>query len=120
MSYDASNVFARILRGELPARKVHEDDHVLAFHDIAPKAPVHVLVIPKRPYVSLDDFAHEAGAEEVGRFFKAVGEIARGLGLADNGYRVILNIGGHGGQEVPHIHAHILGGRAIGPMVLTR
>lgn len=120
MAYDTNNVFARILRGELPAKKVHEDEHVLAFHDIAPKAPVHVLVIPKKPYVSMDDFTREAGPEEVGRFFKAVGEIARKLGVDRDGYRVILNTGGHGGQEVPHIHAHILAGRPIGPMVMTR
>ena len=120
MAYDSSNVFARILRGELPAKKVYEDAAVLAFNDITPKAPVHVLVIPKQPYVSMDDFARDAGAEEVGRFFKTVGEIARKLGLADKGYRLILNVGGHGGQEVPHIHVHILGGRPIGPMVVTR
>lgn len=120
MAYDSSNIFARILRGELPAKKVYEDDAVLAFNDIAPKAPVHVLVIPKRPFVSMDDFARDAGPEEVGRFFKTVGEIARKLGLADKGYRLILNVGGHGGQEVPHIHVHILGGRPIGPMVVTR
>ncbi|MGD9538665.1 MAG: histidine triad nucleotide-binding protein [Alphaproteobacteria bacterium] len=120
MAYDQNNVFARILRGELPAQKVYEDDHVLAFNDIAPKAPTHVLVIPKQPYVSMDDFTRDAGAEEVGRYFKMVGEIARKLGLAENGYRLILNIGGHGGQEVPHIHVHILGGRPIGPMVVQR
>ncbi len=120
MAYDSNNIFARILRGELPAKKVYEDDTVLAFNDIAPKAPVHVLVIPKKPYVSMDDFARDAGAEEVGAFFKTVGAIARKLGLAENGYRLILNIGGHGGQEVPHIHVHILGGRPIGPMVVQR
>ncbi len=120
MRYDTTNIFARILRGELPATKVYEDDHVLAFNDIAPKAPVHVLVIPKQPFVSMDDFSRIAGPEEVGRFFKTVGEIARQLGLAPNGYRLILNIGGHGGQEVPHIHVHILGGRPIGPMVMVR
>lgn len=120
MAYDVNNVFARILRGELPTTKVYEDDDVLAFNDIAPKTPVHVLVIPKQPYVSMDDFARIAGPEEVGRFFKAVGEIARQLGLAANGYRLILNIGGHGGQEVPHLHVHILGGRPIGPMVAPR
>ena len=120
MAYDSNNIFAKILRGEIPAKKVYEDDHVFAFHDIAPKAPTHVLVIPKRAYVSMDDFTREAGAEEVGRYFKTVGEIARKLGLAKEGYRLILNIGGHGGQEVPHIHVHILGGRPIGPMVVQR
>jgi diadenosine tetraphosphate (Ap4A) HIT family hydrolase len=120
MAYDRNNVFAKILRGEIPANKVYEDDEVLAFKDIAPKAPVHVLVIPKAPYVSLDDFATDASALEIGGFFKKVGDVARRLGLAENGYRLIANIGSHGGQEVPHFHVHILGGHAIGPMVVER
>lgn len=118
MAYDRNNVFARILRGEIPNDTVYEDDAVLAFHDINPQAPVHVLVIPKGEYVSLDDFAARAGAEEVGRFFKAVGRIAvEELKLGASGYRVIVNCGAHGGQEVAHVHAHILGGRRLGRMV---
>lgn len=118
MAYDRNNVFAKILRSEIPNKTVYEDDRVLAFHDIAPKAPVHVIVIPKGEYVSLDDFAAKAGAEEIGRFFKTVAKIARDeLALAHSGYRVIVNCGANGGQEVPHVHAHILGGRPLGRMV---
>ena len=102
MSYDENNIFAKILRGEIPNDTVYEDDAVLAFRDIAPQAPVHVLVIPKGAYVSLDDFTQKASAEEVGRFFKAVGEIARSLGLEQDGFRTIANAGLNGGQEVPH------------------
>ena len=101
MSYDETNIFARILRGEIPNDTVYEDDAVLAFRDIAPQAPVHVLVIPKGAYVSLDDFTQNASAEEVGRFFKTVGEIACSLGLAEDGFRTIANTGADGGQEVP-------------------
>ncbi len=117
MSYDANNIFARILRGEIPNDTVYEDDAVLAFRDIAPQAPVHVLVIPKGPYRSLDDFTREAAPEEVGRFFKTVGEIAHMLGLAEEGFRTIANTGANGGQEVPHFHVHLCGGRRLGRMI---
>ncbi len=117
MAYDSDNIFAKILRGEIPNDTVYEDDEVLAFRDINPQAPVHVLVIPKGAYVSIDDFGSDAAPQAVGRFFAAVRAIARELGLAEPGYRVIANIGGDGGQEVPHFHVHILGGRPLGRMV---
>ena len=117
MAYDDSNIFARILRGEIPCTKVYEDDHVLAFRDIAPKAPVHVLVIPRGAYVSHDDFSARAGDGEIAAFTRAVGTIARDLGIAETGYRLIANTGLNGGQEVPHYHVHILGGGNVGPMV---
>ncbi|HEY5791565.1 MAG TPA: histidine triad nucleotide-binding protein [Gammaproteobacteria bacterium] len=117
MSYDPSNVFARILRGELPCHKVYEDAHALAFHDIAPQAPVHVLVIPKGPYVSQDDFSAEAPAELLAGFYRAVGLVARQLGLVAGGYRVIANTGRDAHQEVPHYHLHILAGRDLGRML---
>jgi diadenosine tetraphosphate (Ap4A) HIT family hydrolase len=104
MAYDDRNVFARILRGEIPAEKVYEDDHVLAFNDIAHLAPVHVLVIPKGPYVSLDDFAAEASDAAVAAIFRAVRHIVRELGVEESGYRVVANCGPDGGQEVPHFH----------------
>jgi len=115
--YDDTNVFARILRGEIPARKVHEDAHALAFHDINPQAPVHVLVIPKGRYVSLADFSAQASEAEIAGFWRAVGKVARDLGLEAQGYRVLTNMGPDGGQEVPHFHVHIFGGRRIGRMV---
>jgi len=115
--YDPNNIFARILRGEIPCKKVHEDAHTLAFHDIAPQAPVHVLVIPKGAYVSLADFTARAPAEEQAAFLRAVGEVARQLGLEAAGYRVLSNMGQHGGQEVPHLHVHIFGGRPLGRML---
>ncbi|MFZ6762605.1 histidine triad nucleotide-binding protein [Pseudoroseomonas sp. WGS1072] len=115
--YDNGNIFARILRGEIPAKKVHEDEHALAFHDIAPQAPVHVLVIPKGAYVSVADFSAAASPEEVAGFWRAVGLTARLLGLEDQGYRVLTNMGGDAGQEVPHFHVHIFGGRRLGPML---
>lgn len=117
MAYDDSNIFARILRGEIPCNKVYEDDHVLAFRDIAPKAPVHVLVIPKGAYVSHDDFSARASDGDIAAFTRAVGQIARDLGVAETGYRLIANTGLNGGQEVPHYHVHILGGGNVGPMV---
>lgn len=117
MAYDENNIFARILRGEIPCQKVYEDDHVLAFNDIAPKRPVHILVIPKGAYVSHDDFAANAGDEEIAAFTRAVGKIARAAGVAKSGYRLIANAGANGGQEVPHYHVHILGGADVGPMV---
>ena len=114
MAYDQSNVFARILRGELPCKRAYEDDHALAFHDINPLAPVHVLVISKRDYVSLDDFSASASAEELAGFFRAVGETARCLGLSRSGYRLVANAGYDANQEVAHFHVHILGGASLG------
>lgn len=115
--YDDQNIFAKILRGEIPCKKVYEDEHVLAFHDIAPKAPVHVLAIPKGRYVDVVDFGANASAIEIQGFFKAVAKIAQDLGLAESGFRSIANTGLNGGQEVPHFHVHLLGGRALGPML---
>ena len=117
-AYDPQNIFARILRGEIPAKVVHENEHALAFHDVRPQAPVHVLVIPKGPYVSLDHFAAEATAIEQAGFLSAVAEVCRITGVED-GFRAIANARHHGHQEVPHFHLHILGGRPLGPM-LTR
>lgn len=115
--YDDNNVFAKILRGEIPCRKVYEDDWALAFHDINPQAPVHVLVIPKGRWVSWDDFSEKAGEEEIASFVRAVGNVARQEGLVDPGYRMLANIGGHGHQEVPHLHVHLFGGRQFYAMV---
>ena len=115
--YDDSNIFARILRGEIPSKKVYEDDHVLAFHDINPLAPTHILVIPKGAYVSWDDFSRKASDEEIAAFVRAVGSIAREAGLVEDGYRLLANTGTHSGQEVPHLHVHIFAGRPLGPML---
>ena len=115
--YDPQNVFAKILRGEIPSKKVYEDEWALAFNDIAPQAPVHVLVIPKGPYVSWDDFSAQASAEEIAGFIRAVGHVARENGLVAPGYRLLANTGRHGGQEVPHLHVHLFGGRPLGPMI---
>ena len=115
--YDDSNIFARILRGEIPAKKVHEDEWSLAFHDIAPHTPVHVLVIPKGRYVSFADFSASAPAEEIAGFFRAAGKVARDLGLETPGYRLLTNMGADGGQEIPHFHIHLFGGRRLGRMV---
>ena len=117
MPYDNDNIFARILRGELPCKKVYEDNHVLAFHDINPLAPVHILVIPKGAYGDTDSFAHDAPATEQAALLRAIGVIAREQGLDKDGYRVIINQGAHGGQEVPHLHAHILGGKKLAGML---
>ena len=117
LPYDDSNIFARILRGEIPCRKVHEDDHALAFHDINPQAPFHVLVIPKGRYVSWDDFSERGSAEEIAGFVRAVGQVARKHGLVAAGYRLLANVGGHGGQEVPHLHVHLFAGAPLGPML---
>ena len=116
-AYDDSNIFARILRGELPCSKVYEDEHVLAFNDIHPLAPTHVLVIPKGAYVSWDDFSRKAADEEIAAFVRAVGRIAREAGLVEPGYRLLANVGPNSGQEVPHLHVHIFGGKALGPML---
>ena len=117
LPYDDSNIFARILRGELPCAKVYEDDHVLAFNDIHPLAPTHVLVIPKGPYVSWDDFSEKASDAEIAGLVRAVGRIGRDSGLVEPGYRVLANVGVNSGQEVPHLHLHIFGGRPLGPML---
>lgn len=115
--YDTNNIFARILRGEIPCNKVFENEYVLAFRDIAPKAPVHILVIPKGAYIDIVDFGARASSEEVQGFFKAVADIAAEQNLSTHGFRSIANTGLHGGQEVPHFHLHLLGGASIGPMV---
>jgi histidine triad (HIT) family protein len=115
--YDDSNIFARILRGEIPSTKVHEDEQVLAFNDISPLAPTHILVIPKGRYVSWDDFSEKASDQEIAGLFRAVGKIARDAGLVEQGYRVLANVGMDSGQEVPHLHLHIFGGRPLGPML---
>ena len=115
--YDDQNVFARILRGELPSKKVLENEHVLAFHDINPLAPVHVLVIPKGPYVSWDDFSEKASDAEIVALTRAVGEVARMVGADSQGYRILSNVGKRGGQEVPHLHVHVFGGQPLGPML---
>ena len=117
LPYDDGNIFARILRGELPCRKVYEDDHALAFHDINPQAPVHILVVPKGRYVSWDDFSEHADDAEIAGFVRAVGHVAREAGLAAPGYRLLANIGGHGHQEVPHLHVHLFGGRQFHAML---
>ncbi|WP_294391553.1 HIT domain-containing protein [uncultured Sphingomonas sp.] len=116
-AYDDSNIFARILRGEISAKAVYEDDFALAFHDIAPRAPVHVLVIPKGAYVSWDDFSARAGDAEIAGFIRAIGHVARVHRLVEPGYRLLANIGPDGGQEVPHLHVHLFGGRPLGPML---
>ena len=115
--YDESNVFARILRGEIPNRTVYEDEHALAFHDINPLAPTHILVIPKGAYVSWDDFSERASDLEIAGFVRAVGKVARDAGLVAPGYRLLANTGANGGQEVPHLHVHLFGGRPLGRMI---
>ena len=116
-TYDDSNIFARILRGEIPAKTVYEDDYALAFHDISPRAPVHILVIPRGPYISWDDFSANASEAEIAGFVRAVGHVARAQGLVAPGYRLLANIGADGGQEVAHLHVHLFGGRPLGPML---
>ncbi|MFZ5742963.1 MAG: histidine triad nucleotide-binding protein [Pseudomonadota bacterium] len=117
LPYDDQNIFAKILRGEIPNRTVYEDEWALAFHDINPQAPTHVLVIPKGPYVSWDDFSAKAAADEIAGYVRAVGHVARSLGLVEPGYRLLANIGQHGHQEVPHLHVHLFGGKPLGPML---
>ncbi len=115
--YDRDNIFAKILRGELPCTKVYEDEHALAFEDIHPQAPVHVLVVPKGEYVSWDDFSAKASADEIAGYMRAVGKVARELGLVESGYRMIANIGPDSGQLVPHLHVHLCGGTNLGRMI---
>ena len=117
MAYDENNIFARILRGEIPCKKVYEDEHALAFHDINPQTPTHVLVIPKGAYVSFDDFSEKAKPEEIAGFVRAAGKIARDLGLVEGGYRVLANTGRDAHQEVPHFHLHIFAGKDLGRMI---
>ncbi len=117
LPYDDQNVFAKILRGEIPSKKVYEDEFALAFHDINPQAPVHILVIPKGPYVSWDDFSAKAPEAEIAGFVRAVGKVAREQGHLDKGYRLLANIGFDAHQEVPHLHVHIFAGRPLGHML---
>ena len=116
-AYDDQNIFAKILREEIPCNKVFENEHVLAFHDINPQAPVHVLVIPKGDYVSMADFTANAPADLIAGFFRAVGQVADELGLVEPGYRILANAGANAHQEVPHLHIHIFGGKPLGPML---
>ncbi len=116
--YDDGNIFARILRGEIPAKIIHEDDYALAFYDVSPQAPVHALVIPKGRYVSAADFSACATDEDIAGFHRAVALVAKQLGLETNGYRLISNMGPHGHQQVPHYHVHILAGQALGAMLV--
>ena len=117
MSYDSSNVFAKIIRGEIPGKKVYEDDQLLAIHDIAAAAPVHVLVMPKGEYVSFDDFSTNAPPEAIAHFFKTIAAIAGKLGIDKTGYRLITNHGVDASQSVPHFHVHLIGGRALGGLL---
>ena len=117
MTYDPENVFAKILRSEIPCDRVYEDDWALAFKDIKPQAPVHILVVPKGEYVSSDDFAANASDAEIAGFFRAIGEIARLSDIVNSGYRILANHGRDGHQEVPHFHIHIFGGRDLGGMI---
>lgn len=118
LPYDNQNIFARILRGEIPNRTVYEDDFALAFHDINPQAPTHVLVIPKGAYVCWDDFSAKASDAEIAGFIRAVGKVARDLGLVAPGYRLLANAGTDSHQEVPHLHVHLFAGRPLGPMLV--
>ncbi len=117
MAYDESNIFAKILRGEIPCDKVYEDEHVLAFRDINPQTPTHVLVIPKGAYESFDDFSRDASAEEIAAFVRAAGQIARAAGAVEAGYRILANNGPDAHQEVPHFHLHIFAGKNLGRMI---
>jgi histidine triad (HIT) family protein len=117
LPYDDNNIFARILRGEIPNTTVYEDEWALAFHDISPQAPIHILVIPKGAYVSWDDFSARGSDAEIAGFVRAVGTVAHDLGLVAPGYRLLANTGLNSGQEVPHLHVHVFGGRALGPML---
>ena len=116
-AYDDNNIFARILRGEIPCKKLYEDEYALAFPDIHPQAPVHVLVIPKGKYISIADFGANASTAEIAGFYRAVAKITKDLNITETGFRSISNTGLHGGQEVPHFHLHLLGGGKLGPMV---
>ena len=121
MSYDKNNIFAKILRGEIPCKKVYENDHVLAFHDVSPQKKIHVLVIPKGEYINLDDFTSKASEKEIVGLIKGIGTVAQKIGVSEvvkgGGYRSLVNVGENGGQEVPHLHFHIFGGEKVGKMV---
>lgn len=117
MSYDTQNIFAKILRGDIPSKPVYEDEYALAFPDIAPAAPQHVLVIPKGEFVSFNDFMQKADAKMVQGFFKAVQKVASQLGLEEGGYRIISNHGADASQTVHHFHVHIMGGKALGGLL---
>ena len=121
MAYDKNNIFAKILRGEIPCKKIYEDEFVLAFHDINPQKKIHALVIPKGEYINLDDFSVKASEKEIVGLIKGIGTVAKKLGVAEvakgGGYRTLVNVGGDGGQEVPHLHFHIFGGEKVGKMV---
>lgn len=116
-AYDASNIFARILRGEIPCKKLLETEHALAFPDINPQAPTHILVIPKGAYIDFDDFSARASTVEIADYIQAIGAVARQAGVAESGYRLLSNCGMNAHQEVPHLHVHVFGGRALGPMI---
>lgn len=117
MTYDTENIFAKILREEIPCDKIYEDDYVLAFKDIHPQLKIHVLVIPKGAYISLEDFGANGTAEEITAFYRAVAQIAKEQGLLENGFRAIANTGEYGRQDVPHYHLHLLGGEPVGPFI---
>ena len=121
MAYDKNNIFAKILRGEIPCKKIYEDDYVLAFHDVNPQKKIHALIIPKGEYVNLDDFSSNANEKEIVGLIKGIGTVAKKLGISEvvngGGYRSLVNVGENGGQEVPHLHFHIFGGEKIGKMV---
>ena len=118
MNYDKNNIFAKILRGEIPCKKVYENEHVLAFHDINPQKKIHVLLIPKGEYLNLDDFNNNASEQEILEFNKAITHVSNLLGAKEKGYRALTNIGGDGGQEVPHLHFHIFAGEQLGRIVV--
>ena len=121
MEYDKNNIFAKILRGEIPCKKIYENDYVLAFHDVNPQKKIHALVVPKGEYVNLDDFSSNATEKEIVGLIKGIGEVAKKLGVSEavkgGGYRSLVNVGVNGGQEVPHVHFHIFGGEKVGKMV---
>jgi len=117
LPYDDQNIFAKILRDEIPSKRVYEDEWAIAFHDINPQAPTHILVIPRGPYVSWDDFSARAPDAEIAGFVRAVGKVAREAGLVAPGYRLLANTGLHSGQEVPHLHVHLFAGQSLGPML---
>ncbi len=117
MTYDKNNIFAKILRGEIPCKKIYEDEFVLSFHDINPQKKIHALVIPKGEYVNLDDFSSKASEKEIVGLIKGIGIVAKKLGVFEAGYRSLVNVGENGGQEVPHLHFHIFGGEKVGKMV---
>lgn len=117
MTYNPENIFAKIIRGEIPCDKVYEDDHTLAFNDINPQAPVHVLVIPKGAYVNMEDFHAKASDIEIAALIRAVGKVAKIKGMSDTGYRILSNTGEDAHQEVPHLHIHVVGKRDLGRML---